>query len=78
MVNATNMQRETVSKALVVNGETLDVAVETLAELIGQLGYGDQRIATAVNGSFVAGDARNAYQLHDGDQVEVVAPRQGG
>lgn len=78
MVNATNMQRDKVSKALVVNGEALDADVETLADLIGHLGYGEQRVATAVNGSFVAGGARNAYQLQDGDQVEVVAPRQGG
>lgn len=72
------MQRDKLSKALLVNGEALDSDVETLADLIGHLGYGEQRVATAVNGSFVAASARNAYQLNDGDRVEVVAPRQGG
>ena len=78
MVNATPMQCDKTSKALVVNGERLDANVATLAELIGHLGYGEQRIATAVNGSFVAGSQRKAYRLRDGDRVEVVAPRQGG
>lgn len=63
---------------LIVNGEPFDGNVTTLAELIGELGYGDQRVATAVNGDFVSGDERKEYELRDGDQVEVVAPRQGG
>lgn len=63
---------------LVVNGEVFDGEVTTLAELVGELGYGDQRVATAVNGSFVAGNERKTYELRDGDEIEVVAPRQGG
>ncbi len=63
---------------LVVNGEVFDGDVTTLAELVGELGYGDQRVATAVNGSFVAGNERKTYELRDGDEIEVVAPRQGG
>lgn len=63
---------------LVVNGEPFDGAVNTLADLIGELGYGEQRVATAVNGDFVSGDERKTFELRDGDCVEVVAPRQGG
>ena len=63
---------------LTVNGEIFDGEVTTLAELIRELGYGDQRVATAVNGSFVAGNERKTYELRDGDEIEVVAPRQGG
>ena len=63
---------------LIVNGEPFDGDVTTLADLIGALGYGDQRIATAVNGDFVPGPDRKTYELRDGDNIEVVAPRQGG
>ena len=63
---------------LVVNGEPFDGDVTTLADLIGELGYGEQKVATAVNGDFVAGTDRKTYELRDGDQIEIVAPRQGG
>ena len=36
------------------------------------------KIATAVNGRFVAAAARPATKLADGDRIEVVAPMQGG
>jgi len=63
---------------LTVNGELFDGDVTTLADLIGELGYGDQRVATAVNGDFISDGDRKNYELRDGDHVEVVAPRQGG
>ena len=63
---------------VVVNGETCSTAASTLADLIEELGYGDRRIATAVNGQFVAGTARAATAIAAGDSIEIVAPRQGG
>lgn len=74
----TRMPQADDNMELVVNGEPFDGHVTTLAELIGELGYGDQRVATAVNGDFVSGRDRETYELRDGDQIEVVAPRQGG
>lgn len=52
-----------------------------MADLTGvlqQLGYGDAVIATAVNGEFVALDARSSTRLTDGDRIEILAPMQGG
>lgn len=72
------MQQSDEAMELVVNGEPFDGNATTLADLIGELGYGDQRVATAVNGDFVAASDRGTYELRDGDHVEVVAPRQGG
>lgn len=66
------------NKELTVNGELFDGDVTTLADLVSELGYGDQRVATAVNGDFVPGPDRETYELRDGDHIEVVAPRQGG
>ncbi len=61
-----------------VNGDQRDVEPRTLVLALEQLGYGGKKIATAVNGRFVAAAARPATTLADGDRVEVVAPMQGG
>lgn len=63
---------------LSVNGATVAVHAQTLAELLGELGYGDAKVATALNGAFVAAGARRITGLSSGDQIEIVAPRQGG
>jgi sulfur carrier protein len=63
---------------ITVNGEQRQVEGRTLADLCTALGYGDARIATALNGSFVPAARRAETLLHDDDKVEIVAPRQGG
>ncbi len=63
---------------LTVNGEAIEARTSTLAALLVELGYGDRRIATAVNGEFVGERARASTPLRAGDQIEIVAPRQGG
>ena len=63
---------------LVVNGETLELRARTLALLLDELGYGGQKVATALNGAFVSEKARGTQTLAPGDQIEIVAPRQGG
>jgi sulfur carrier protein len=49
-----------------------------LAATLEELGYGGRIVSTAVNGEFVAADARSRCPLLDGDRVEVLAPMQGG
>ena len=62
-----------------VNGEPMESDATDLAALLHSLGYDmDARIATAVNGNFVPESGRNACTLTQGDDVEIVAPRQGG
>lgn len=61
-----------------MNGEAQDTRAATLAELCEVLGYGDSRIATAVNGDFVAAAQRESTRLRENDKIEIVAPRQGG
>ena len=63
---------------LVVNGEAMDVCGRTLTLLLDELGYGGHKVATALNGAFVPEKARSAQALSPGDQIEIVAPRQGG
>ena len=61
-----------------VNGDQREIEPGTLALALNALGYGGKKIATAVNGRFVAAAARPAVELSDGDKIEVVAPMQGG
>lgn len=69
---------ETVTLALVVNGEAAETSSATLAALLDERGYGGMKVATAVNGEFVPERARGATALSAGDRIEIVAPRQGG
>ena len=63
---------------IVVNGEATETGAATLAELVAQLGFGEGTVATALNGDFVPRGARAGTNLAADDEVEVVAPRQGG
>jgi sulfur carrier protein len=49
-----------------------------LATALVELGYGAEKVATAVNEAFVPSSARGALELGAGDRVEIVAPQQGG
>jgi len=61
-----------------LNDDMHEVSPGTLAAALENLGYGGRKIATAVNGRFVASAARPRTELADGDKIEVVAPMQGG
>ncbi|MBT0568876.1 sulfur carrier protein ThiS [Curvibacter sp. CHRR-16] len=70
-----------------LNGQPLPLATDqplptTLAELVALLattqGVQPERIATAVNGEFVAISARAARVLHSGDEVMTFQPIFGG
>jgi len=63
---------------ILVNGERFTTEASSLDELCGALGFADAKIATAVNGSFVAATARARTRLSEADEIEIVAPRQGG
>ena len=61
-----------------LNDDAHDVDAATLAAALDSLGFAGRKIATAVNGRFVAAAARPSTRLTDGDRIEVVAPMQGG
>ena len=64
--------------SLIVNGEPTPVTAATLADLLTVLGYGDRKVATALNGEFVPERVRAEPRIAAGDRVEIVSPRQGG
>ena len=61
-----------------INGVAKDITSTNLAAVLHEAGYGDARVATAVNGNFVSVGQRESCAIEAGDQVEIVAPRQGG
>jgi sulfur carrier protein len=63
---------------VIVNGRTLVTAAKTVSDLVAAQDFTGAKIATAVNGHFVPEGRRATTLLNPGDQVEIVAPRQGG
>ena len=63
---------------ILVNGEIMSVHAKTLGDILDELGYKGQRVATAVNAQFVSSANRNDTKLSEGDMLEIVTPRQGG
>ena len=64
---------------IIVNGAAREVsAASDLTAALAELGFGEAVVATAVNGEFVPVAARATTQLAAGDQLEVLAPMQGG
>jgi sulfur carrier protein len=63
---------------VLLNGEPLATDARNLDELCARLGFAEAKIATALNGSFVAAAERGVTPLAEADAIEIVAPRQGG
>jgi sulfur carrier protein len=63
---------------ITVNGEAHATKARTLAELCGELGLSEAKVATARNGEFVPAKLRAGVSLAEGDAIEVLSPRQGG
>ena len=62
-----------------LNGAQAQTGAKTLKELVTMLGYHeDAKIATAVNGDFVSADQRVDQKIAVDDEIEILAPRQGG
>ncbi len=63
---------------VVVNGRKTETAARSLLELIEEQKLGERKIATALNGNFVAEPQRAKTPLQSGDRIEIVSARQGG
>ena len=68
---------------VIVNGKPRETDARTLAGLLAEFLISikappDARVATALNGAFAPKGQRAATPLHDGDQIEIVVPMQGG
>ena len=61
-----------------VNGKPQELKSGNLSDTLAELGYGDAKIATAVNAEFIPAALRDTYALTEGDELEILAPMQGG
>jgi sulfur carrier protein len=61
-----------------VNGKPCEVRAETLSALIAELEYEDAVVATARNRDFVRRKDRAQTAIAEGDEIEVLVPKQGG
>lgn len=65
--------------AIILNGERREVAGPlTIAALLTQFGYDGTAVAVARNGEFVPRAERAHVPIQAGDDLEIVAPMQGG
>ena len=60
-----------------LNGHKQTITASTLAAALAELGLNGP-IATALNGQFVAAQARATTALQNGDRIEALSPMQGG
>jgi sulfur carrier protein len=63
---------------IVLNGEERTIDSATISELVIELGYENKIIAVASNEVFVARRDYKDTEIQDGDDIEIVAPMQGG
>ena len=63
---------------LTVNGERTETEMTRIPDLLDELGYEGGFFAVAVNRTVVRRTRWEETELADGDEVEVVTPRQGG
>ncbi len=73
MTTTTISERE-----IVVNGQSIATAADTLAALVEAQGFAGVKVATAVNGDFVPERLRAETTLDAGDRIEILTVRQGG
>ncbi len=64
---------------ITVNGQTKTLTSNCpISEYLNNNGYGDKLVAVAINGSFVPKSLHGDTLINDNDDVEIVAPMQGG
>ncbi|WP_310620077.1 sulfur carrier protein ThiS [Flexibacterium corallicola] len=63
---------------IIVNGESRKATGNTLADILVEMGFTGPAIATALNGYLVPRENYQHTVIEEGDQLEVLAPMQGG
>lgn len=64
---------------IIINGQTTKLdAARSIAEALNENGYANKIVAVAHNGSFVPRALHAKTILNEGDEIEIVAPMQGG
>lgn len=63
---------------VVINGERIRIDTDLLAEIVEVLGFGDRKVAVAVNETFVAKAEWPSFRVRCEDRLDIVSAMQGG
>lgn len=63
---------------ILLNGQRIDTATTTLAALLAEQQIDASCVASAINGQFVPRGQYAQQSLHEGCELEVLSPMQGG
>jgi sulfur carrier protein len=63
---------------VIINGEQREVASTRLDTLLGELDYEGTHFAIAVNYDVLPKSRWAETSLNNGDEIEIITPRQGG
>jgi sulfur carrier protein len=63
---------------VIVNGEQREIASSSVDALLGELEYEGTHFAIAVNYDVVPKSQWAGTKLKNGDEIEIITPRQGG
>lgn len=61
-----------------INGEELDTAGKTVAQILSESGYDVKRVAVELNGDILPKSKFDSTVIQDGDSVEIVSFVGGG
>ena len=61
-----------------VNGEQREIASRSVDALLGELEYQGSHFAVAVNYDVLPKSRWAETQINNGDEIEIITPRQGG
>ena len=63
---------------VIINGEAREVAAMSVAALLGELDYEGTHFAIAVNYDVLPRSRWAETPIKNGDEIEIITPRQGG
>jgi sulfur carrier protein len=63
---------------VIVNGEQREIAADRVDALLGELEYEGTHFAIALNFEVLPRSAWARTPLKNGDEIEIITPRQGG
>ena len=63
---------------VIVNGESREIAAQSVGALLSELDYEGTHFAIALNYDVVPKSRWAETQLKAGDEIEIITPRQGG
>lgn len=63
---------------LTINGEVCEVTATTLSQLLADLEFEGDWLATALNSEVVPARERDRCRLTEGDRIEILTPMKGG